>query len=1123
MSNFSFLNTWTEIAKAAKIAEQYVRSDYRSSCFYSRYALELSIQWMYDNDSALVRPAFQATLIDLLNTESFRQLVPTAIQTKAHLIRKQGNSAVHDVADVSLETALVVLIELHHVFYWFARTYGDATAMQGVSFNDAQIPPAPTTIIKHTRDYLRQLDQELKAKDSELREAQAQNSVLQRQLDTLRAKIAARRAVNSRIPDTHTYSEAQTRTMLIDVLLREAGWDVDAPNVREYPVMGMPSPSGRGNVDYVLWSTAGKPLAVVEAKRTSRQPSEGKHQATLYADALERLFHQRPIIFYTNGFTTWLWDDQRAVPRTVQGFLAEDELELLIQRRTLAQDIRTLTPAATIINRPYQHEAVRRVCERLTAGHRRALVVMATGTGKTRVAVALADVLQRAHWAKRILFLADRTTLVEQAYRVFVHHLPHTNPVNLTKRPRPGDVAGSRAVLSTYQTMINMIDTTDTNGQKQFGVGHFDLIILDEVHRSIYDRYGAILQYFDGMIVGLTATPKAAVERSTYQLFDVAPGVPTYAYDLDQAVQDGYLVPYRAYAVTTNFLQSGIRYADLSPEEQEQWELLDWSATDQIPNEIPAEVLNQWLFNNDTVDAIIRDLMEHGIKVQGGDVLGKTIIFAKNHRHAEFIIQRFDAQYPHYQGTFAAVIDYQVQYAQNLIDRFSDPVQFPQIAVSVDMLDTGIDIPDVVNLVFFKIVRSQVKFAQMIGRGTRLRPNLFGPAHDKAEFVIFDACQNFEFFAYHPQGYTAKPRISLNQQLFQRRLTLLQLTQQQTHPEDTHLTSLLKDDLYSYVAAINPENVIVRPKRAALIPFQNRARWDGLTTGDIATLNRDIASLPSQRSEDDEAIKRYDVLMLDLYLAYRKGLEHIKPYQERILALVDHLLHKQNIPMIAAKKSTLDSAKTSMFWEHLNFAAIEALQELRGLMVFVEGNQRQYLYTAFTDEGSGIQALEHEYVMANINQAQYRQQVEQFLVAHRNHEALKKLREGIPLRQHDLLMLEQFFYEADPIGGITTFNQTYGSLSLPHFIRSIIGMDRRAAQAYFARFLDTQHYTADQIQFVMMIIDYLSMNGVIEKSALYEAPFVDRSYLGVEGIFNEQQRQILFAMIDQVNTIVVTA
>ena len=553
------------------------------------------------------------------------------------------------------------------------------------------------------------------------------------------------------------------------MLLREAGFDPDAPDTVEVEVSGMPTDSGQGFVDYVLRGADGKPLALVEAKRTRRDPRVGQQQAKLYADCLETQYGQRPIIFTTNGYEHWIWDDANSPPRPIQGFLKRDELALMVQRRTIRKPLAPQSIDNAIVERPYQHRAIRRVCEAFERDRqRKALLVMATGAGKTRTVIALCDLLMRANWVKNVLFLADRTALVKQAENAFKKHLPGSPTVNLClDKEQEG-----RVTISTYPTMMKLIDEAGAS-ERRFGVGHFDLIVIDEAHRSVYRKYKAIFDYFDSYLVGLTATPKGEVDRDTYRLFDLETGVPTDAYGLDEAVRDKHLVPPRVVSLTTDFLDRGISYGQLSDEDKEKWDALEWDEEGAVPAVVEAPAMNKWLFNADTVDRVLEHLMREGLKVEDGDRLGKTIIFAKNREHANFITQRFDIAYPHYAGHFARTIDYSISYAQSLIDDFSIPSKAPHIAISVDMLDTGIDVPEVVNLVFFKPVRSKTKFWQMIGRGTRLCKDLFGPGKDKSFFTIFDWCRNFEFFNENPGAADGAVVDSLTKRLFDARVEII--------------------------------------------------------------------------------------------------------------------------------------------------------------------------------------------------------------------------------------------------------------------------------------------------------------------------------------------------------------
>ena len=671
--------------------------------------------------------------------------------------------------------------ELFHVGYWLARTYARAARpAPGLAFDAERAaegragarsrPPSSCSSSK------RRCASATRSSPALL----ADKTALDEELKRLRAEVAAAKKAAAAQPDTHDYSEAETRDYFIDLLLKEAGWPLDQPRDREFEVSGHAQRRrARASSTTCSGATTASRSGWSRPSARGATPRVGQQQAKLYADCLEQQFGQRPVIFYSNGYEHWLWDDANYPPRAVQGFYKKAELELLIQRRATPQAAgRRAEINAAIVERYYQTRAIRRIAEAFERDHdRKALLVMATGAGKTRTVIALCDLLMRCNWAKRVLFLADRVALVNQAVNAFKRHLPDAAPVNLVTEK---DAEG-RVFVSTYPTMMGLIDET-RDGQRRFGVGHFDLVIIDEAHRSVFQKYRAIFDYFDSLLVGLTATPKDEVDRNTYGLFDLENGVPTDAYALEEAVRDGFLVPPKAVSVPLKFQREGIKYDDLSEEEKDQWDALEWDEDGDVPDRVEAEAVNKWLFNKDTVDKVLEHLMTRGLTVAGGDRLGKTIVFAKNQAHAEFIAERFDANYPHYKGEFARVITFKTEYAQSLIDDFSNKDKAPHIAISVDMLDTGIDVPEVVNLVFFKLVRSKTKFWQMVGRGTRLCPDLFGPGQDKEFFYIFDYCQNLEFFSQNLPATEGALGESLGKRLFNARLELIgELDQRLAH------------------------------------------------------------------------------------------------------------------------------------------------------------------------------------------------------------------------------------------------------------------------------------------------------------------------------------------------------
>jgi len=863
--NFAFLEQEFQfVAESASLAERHVHGDPRASCFHARHALERLIIRLYRIDRSLTKPDSNSLGV-MVHDADFKALLPVAVWQKADFIRDAGNRAVHGKRTPKAETALDIVRELFHVLYWAGRTYlrKGAENLQGKVYDESLIPvhdPAATPLAL----------QELEAAKAERDTAEEARKEAESELEALRERLAAIKAENQAVPETHDWNEDQTRRRLIDHALHRAGWPLDEERDREYEVTGMPNPSGVGHVDYVLWGDDGKPLAVVEAKKTLVDPDVGRQQAKLYADCLEERYGQRPVIFYTNGYTTRLWDDTAYPPRTVTGFYTRSELATLIVRRTQKRPLDGTQISDAIAGRYYQKRAIGSIGERFARQHRKSLLVMATGTGKTRVAVALVDQLQRAGWIKRALFLADRKALVRQAVNAFKAHLPESSPVNLlTEKNQSG-----RVYVSTYPTMMGLIDQTK-NGEAAFGVGHFDLIVIDEAHRSVYQKFGAIFEHFDSLLVGLTATPREEVDKNTYDLFGLEDGVPTDAYELETAVKDGFLVPPGVQQVDLRFPREGIDYDDLTDDEKAQWEALDWGDDvdpDALPDRVNASALNNWLFNKDTVDKVLQHLMEHGHKVDGGDRLAKTIIFARNHDHAAFIEDRFNEHYPHLSGHFARVIDHQAKYTESLIEDFSIKDKDPHIAISVDMLDTGIDVPEVANLVFFKPVYSKIKFWQMIGRGTRLCPDLFGPGEDKTDFRVFDFCFNFDFFKENPDGIATGNAVPLGTRIFRARTSLL--ARVQTAPDldqDAALAESLTCDLHREVSAMNPENFIVRMKLEAVHRFQNRAAWDNFSEDDQQTLHDEVAGLPHELETDDIESRMFDLKALKMQIAHAEG------------------------------------------------------------------------------------------------------------------------------------------------------------------------------------------------------------------------------------------------------------
>lgn len=1105
MSNFSFIpDKWSAIAETPKEAELRVYGAPLYSAMLCRKSLEEWVRWMYENDSDLTLP-YDTTLSSLMHDQGFKNIIAPSQFNQINLIRKLGNAAVHTGAKIKTQESLYALKLLHGFISYVTQLYCAGKIL---------IAPFDENILlkDRTKD---------KSK-SELQELEKKYHEQQQKLEKLETELASIKTIKehniSIVAPPIDPDEDLTRKIYIDTLLREAGWDHYGPNVAEYPLKNcMPQADGMygdGFVDYVLWGDDGKPLAVVEAKRTKRDARVGRNQAKCYADGLEKEFGQRPVIFYSNGFKSWIWDDTNYPPREVFGFYTKDELQMLVQRRDSKKQLSVQQINDDITDRPYQHEAIRSVTETLEKNNREALLVMATGTGKTRVSASIIDLLSKANWVKRVLFLADRNALIHQAKINLNDYLPNLPAVDLTKEKED---ESCRIVFSTYQTIINMIDGETDRYNRFYGVGHFDAIIFDEIHRSVYNRYKHIFNYFDGYRIGLTATPRAEADRDTYALFNMEPNNPTFAYELEQAVNDGYLVPPRAISVPIKFQRNGIKYAELSNEEKLEYEeqFAD-PITGEYPEEIDAGALNNWLFNTDTVDKVIAHLMLKGIKVEGGDKLAKTIIFARSHNHALFIEERFNKMFPEYKGNFLKVIDYREEYKYDLLNKFKEKSKMPHIAVSVDMLDTGIDVPEVCNLVFFKPVRSSVKFWQMIGRGTRLCKELFGPADDKKEFMIFDFCENFEFFNENPKGVAGTSSKSLSQRLFELRLRLGYALLNLDDIELKKYGQLIIDGLVKQTQELNIESFIVRQHLEAVEKYRDANAWNALSDLDIKELFMHIGPLMTE-TDQDELAKRFDALMLDLQLCILHDEKKQPTLKDKLIDSARKLSKKASIPSVAVKMETIKEVQGEIFWRGASIPAIERVRiELRDLIKFLDSENTPIFFTIFEDEYEG-DPVEHEIIKDFNDLETYKRKVEEYLRTQSNNITIYKLRNNVPITKSELDELERMLFEQGSLGTKEEFVKAYGEHPLGKFVRSIVGLDSNSARMAFAEILNNKTLNSQQIRFMDMIVNFLSVNGVIDTGMLFEPPFTDLNSEGIAGVFDEATSTKIISLIEQIN------
>lgn len=1172
-SNFAFMQVWDaldELMARAQNAEANIQSDPRIAGFYARNALELMVETVFDIDKWLSRPRHDATLMSLIHDSEFKKNLRHDLFPKLKLIIKIGNEAVHGKSALQQRDALQAVKELHHVLYWFVRTYTpkldrdkftvsafDESAIPQKIAIDSAIAAKALSSIKKVKELEKQLEEKDKARRDTEQAKLKENEELRAQNQALLEQIELARKVADKADDHHDYSEAETRDYLIDVLLHEAGWPLKDERDREYKVTTMPistaNRKGNGYVDYVLWGDDGTALAVVEAKNTSKDPRIGKQQANLYADCLEKECGVRPVIFYSNGYETWLWDDHYYPPRQVQGFYTKAELNLMIKRRTDRKPFFTDGKQTTnleidndITNRHYQKAAITHMLQHFETEHgRKGLWVMATGTGKTRTVISLVDLLVKNDWVKNVLFLADRNALLTQAKKNFVKLVPRIS-CSLLDSSQSKDKIESRLYFSTYPTMKNLLDRGAE--ERPFGVGHFDLIVVDEAHRSVYSKYRQIFEYFDGLLVGLTATPKDEVDKNTYDIFDLQDELPTYAYEDKSAYAEKYLVPPTKISVATKFLREGVKFNELSAEEQKEWE--EKTELEDREEVLPSEV-NKFLFNEDTAEKMFAQLMDKGpdggIHVEGGDVIGKTIIFAANNDHALFLEEIFEKNYPKWKGKLARVITYDEPYAQSLIDEFTgdenNPVDFDpknptcRIAISVDMLDTGIDVPEVVNLVLFKVIRSSVKFTQMIGRGTRLKPHLFGPNDDKTTFKVFDYCQNFEYFNANPKGMPVGVAKPVSQQIFEKRVQLSTLINSQLrndayvneHPEDVErlkgLNGYQLDMLHHQVSGMNLDNFIVRPKRQAVEPFLERDHWNNIDDAKFTELETSVSQLPTEAEafNADEQVNnlsnRFDNLVLTMQLALlEKGAIPDKA-SERVMEFAQQLEGKTSIPAVQKQLPLIQDVQTVAFWMDIHLVTLEDMRRrLRNLMFALDKDKKEIVYTNFEDEVQGVRDVTGEYTSPAISLVQYRKKTELYIKDHQDQITIQKIKRNKPITQSDLDVLEGLLLDASGMSDVDEYREkVLEDKPLGTFIRELVGLDMNAAKEAFSEFLDDGIYNAEQINFVNTVIDYLMDNGTLDIKYIFDSPFTDDHHEGAYGFFDEGKVVDLFKRIREVN------
>ena len=1081
MSNFDFLkDEFIDLYELCLEAEKNCYIKPRTSAFYSRLALEFCVGLVYKFEK--IQTSYnEMSLNDLINKKEFKDLFQDESQiTGLNLIRKFGNDAAHMLKNIISDTGRnlplnkdIALNSLKGIFdftLWIAYCYGSTLKTDDIKFDEKYI--------------LHSSSEEENINNIKITNDDVKNNIE-------KIEVVPTKKHNTKINNSN-FSEKETRKLFIDFLLMKAGWNLNDKNMFEYEVEGLKSTSsGKGNIDYVLWGDSAYPLAIIEAKKASYNAKKGEFQALEYAEALERKFNFFPIRFVTNGFEIFIYENKNSIPRRIYGFYRKEELLKIIARRNEKITSNDISINKKIIDRYYQERAVKKAIENYISGNRKSLLVMATGSGKTRVAISLVDCLSRLNMVKRTLFLADRVALVKQALNSFKNSLPDYTLVDLVAEK---DRDNAKIVFSTYQTMMTEAEKSREDGTNKYGVGAFDLIIVDEAHRSIYQKYGDLFEYFDSLILGLTATPKNEIDRNTFKVFDMNSKEPTDSYDLFEAAKDEFLVLPKIKEISLNYPENGIVYSKLSEEEKEKYETL-FDEEDSMPEEISSDSLNSWFFNEGTTSKVLTTLMEEGYKIESGDKLGKTIIFAKNDKHAEHIVETFNKLYKNLDGEFCQKITTKVEKGQTLIERFVDPNSLPQIAVSVDMLDTGIDVPQILNLVFYKKVKSKAKFWQMIGRGTRTCKNLFGPGLDKERFLIIDCYENFEFFEVNTDGEETKIGKSLSEKIFYNKIKIIKALEHLDYQENKEYQKYRKELIEDVVNSINEiplDRFDIRLKRAIIEKYNEAKYFDTIDSIKKSELKKEIAPLITYE-ENDEMAKRFDATIYAIESAYLENKKFTKN-QNIVMETGENLAKKGNIAQIQEQKRLIANVRNKKYWQKAGLFDFEEIREkLRGLIKLLDKSViGVYYYTDFDDEIVELSQrdVSKEFVAYN-NLENYQKRVNSYLEEIKDKDVIQKMRSNKPLTMADIKYLEKILFEE--IGTKTEYESNYGSVPLLKMVSKIVGMDRDVVEKEFSKFLSNQELDSNQIAFVRKIIDYIVKNGSMEKQKLKDFPVVKKS------------------------------
>ncbi|WP_213607889.1 DEAD/DEAH box helicase family protein [Pseudoalteromonas sp.] len=1116
---------WPELHQLAAFAEGYAISDPQSSLVKLRCFAEKVVGYLYTELRLPVLPT--SNIFDKLTADDFTSAVPRLITDKLHAIRKSGNQAAHE-GKVDQQQAIWILKESYFVASYLFMAYANGTQQECPEFkapeqtqptnqSDAEFAKKNKQLTKQLAENQARLKRaldELEAAELAQKQAQQHAAKLKQTIDAEKLTLVKTR--NEQIVNSSfNFNEDETRKRIIDLDLRNAGWNVALDDEstedvgKEVKVTDQPTTTGVGYVDYVLWDDDGKPLAIIEAKRARENIEKGRQQATLYANALEKQYDQRPIIFYSNGWDIKILDDAQGYnSRGLYGYYSKDSLQYLIKQRTLKKDLNTTPIDTNVAGRLYQMETITRVCERFSDKHRKALIVQATGTGKTRVSIALAKRLLDAGWAKRVLFLCDRKELRKQAGNAFTEFTKE--PVHIVGKSAKNTAASARVFIATYPGMLRIMNTYD--------VGYFDLIVADESHRSIYNIYGDIFKYFDALEVGLTATPVEMVSRSTCDLFGCDYKLPTANYPLEDAIEQGNLVPYKIVSYTTQFLREGIKKDNLTDEQIAQ---LEEQGIDPNELDFDAKQIDEAIKNKDTNRLILRNLMEKGLRDKDGQLPGKTIIFARNIAHAELMAQLFSELYPQHGANFCRVIHSKYERAEELIDDFkSSDENSVRIAVSVDMLDTGIDVPECVNLVFAKPIKSKVKFWQMIGRGTRLCENLYGPGQHKTHFLIFDHWANFEYFDENPEEEDVKQAKSLLQKLFEARVTLAQIALKKANLDVFDQTiKLIHDD----ICLLPMESISVRDNWQVVETYKNLKRLDKFALQVVSDLLEKIAPLMQWRNimGQSEAYK-FDFELTTIQTLLLTDSSQIDLAKQSVINKVESL--QMHLNEVRAKAPAIAEIQTQQYWQYLTHAALEQSRTNLRSIIHLRNKDITPPPIPFVldikEDANQIRETDRPTKIVSIDYQIYRQEVEKTLTPlFETDSVLQKIRNGEQVTEADLAQLSSLVHTQNPNVDLNTLKEFFpeSTASLDKILRTIVGMDKNAIEQSFTTFVQQihTHVNAKQQRFIGMLKNHLIRHGAIEIAQLYEAPFTQIHDMGLDGVFSQQQADVIEQFIKQ--------